>query len=376
MVSRERVLNAFDKKGYDRIPVKHEGTPEINKLIMDHFGLSCYEQVLKVTGDDFRYIEAVYNGPALRRYPDGSFEGWFGSHFKWTDFGEGRYLESASLPYKEVKTIEELDRSRFPKAEYFDFSTLKSQCEALSGEYAIVFGSAGDLSFINGIGRYRGQDQVLMDIIDENPVYMELVKERYKFYFELHKNALQAADGLIDIVHVGEDLGDQLGPMISPALFDKLLAPLYKEYFTMAHSYGARTMMHMCGCVDKFLPRLIEIGLDVYDVVQPTTPEMDIAVLQKNYGENLTFCGSVCAQTTLPYHSVQDVEKEVRRRLDLFPKGGLFLGPSHAIQVGTPLENILALYKTAGSLAETIDDSILNIKASEKKEINLFKLFG
>ena len=37
--------------------------------------------------------------------------------------------------------------------------------------------------------------------------------------------------------------------------------------------------MHMCGCCETFLPRLIELGLDVYDVVQPTTPAMDIAVL-------------------------------------------------------------------------------------------------
>ena len=36
---RERVLSAFERTGYDRIPVKHEGTPEVNREIMDHFGL-------------------------------------------------------------------------------------------------------------------------------------------------------------------------------------------------------------------------------------------------------------------------------------------------------------------------------------------------
>ena len=38
MNSRERVLGAFNRTGYDRIPVKHEGTPEINQMIMDHYG--------------------------------------------------------------------------------------------------------------------------------------------------------------------------------------------------------------------------------------------------------------------------------------------------------------------------------------------------
>lgn len=60
-----------------------------------------------------------------------------------------------------------------------------------------------------------------------------------------------------------------------------------------------------------------------------------------------------------------------------FGKGGLFLGPTHAIQVGSPLENILALYRTAGSLCENIDDSILSIKDDEDQvdKINMSKLY-
>ena len=61
----------------------------------------------------------------------------------------------------------------------------------------------------------------------------------------------------------------------------------------------------------------------------------------------------------------------------LFFEGGLFLGPTHAIQVGSPLENILALYRTAGSLRETIDESILAEQdiGRSTTDINLSKLF-
>ena len=68
--------------------------------------------------------------------------------------------------------------------------------------------------------------------------------------------------------------------------------------------------------------------------------------------------------------------KEVERCKRLFSVGGLFLGPSHAIQVGSPPENIIALYKTAGSLIEDIDDSILSVRDGKKAgEINMAKLF-
>jgi hypothetical protein len=89
MNSRERVLGAFNQTGYDRIPVKHEGTPEINQMIMDHFGLTNMEQLLHVVGDDFRYVEPIYIGPELKEFPDGSVEGYWGERYKYAEFKGG-----------------------------------------------------------------------------------------------------------------------------------------------------------------------------------------------------------------------------------------------------------------------------------------------
>lgn len=377
MNSRERVLSAFNHQGYDRTPVKHEGTPEVNRMLMEHFGLSNTEQLLRVVGDDFRYVEPVYCGPELKTFPDGSVEGYFGERYKYADFDSGRYLEACYLPYAGVNSLEELDRSHFPSADWFDYSTIRSQAEAFHEQgFAVCCGTAGDMDFINSIARARGMEQVLIDLIDDNPVYMEIMQARFEFYYEMHRRILDAAGGLIDFTHVGDDLGNQRGPMIGMNVFERHFADKYGRYFDMIHQHGARSMMHMCGCVERFLPRLIELGLDVYDVVQPTTPQMDIAVLQNRFGDGLTFCGSMCVQTTLAWGTVEDVEREVRRRLTLFPKGGLFLGPTHAIQVGSPVRNILALYQTAGSLAENIDDVIHSVtRSAESNRINLSKLF-
>jgi uroporphyrinogen decarboxylase len=377
MNSRGRVLGAFNRTGFDRIPVKHEATPEINQMIMDHYGLSNMNQLLRVVGDDFRYVEPVYTGPELRKFGDGSVEGYWGERYRYAEFDGGKYLEASYLPFANIHTVNELDRSHFPSPEWFDYSTISQQCVKLSEEgYAICFGTAGDMDFINSIARARGTEQVLVDLITDNPVYLEIMDARYRFYYEMHERVLRAADGMIDFTHIGEDLGTQTAQVIDFNIFEKHFVPKFEKYFDMVHSYGARTMMHMCGCVRAFLPRLIELGLDVYDVVQPTTPEMDIAVLQKDFGERLTFCGSVCVQTTIAFGSAEDVVNEVDRRKRLFSEGGLFLGPSHAIQVGSPLDNIVALYKSAGSLTENIDDSILSITDGKHAgEINMSKLF-
>lgn len=378
MNARQRVLNAFDRRGYDRIPVKHEGTPEVNQMLMDHFGLTNLEQLLCVLGDDFRYVEPVYCGLELKTFPDGSVEGYFGERYKYAQFETGRYLEACHLPFAGVDRLEDLDRSHFPSADWFDYSTVRPQAEALHARgLAVCIGTAGDMDFINGIARARGMEQVLIDLIDDNPVYLEIMQARFEFFYEVQRRTLEAAGGLVDFAHAGDDFGNQRGPMISPAVFERHFAPKYGQYFAMVHSHGARTMMHMCGCVERFLPRLIELGLDVYDVVQPTTPSMDIAVLQGRFGDRLTFCGSMCVQTTLAWGSLHNVEREVLRRLELFPRGGLFLGPTHAVQAGSPLENVLAMYRTAGSLCEKIDEAVLSLgtDGDGTDRINLAKLF-
>jgi len=372
-------MGATNRTGYDRIPVKHEGTPEIDQMLMDYFGLDNHEQLLRVLGSDFRYVEPTYTGPELRTFPDGSIEGYFGERYKYAQFDGGKYLESSYLPYADVQTLEELDRSHFPSADWFDYSTIRKQCEQFAKQdMAICCGTAGDMDFINSIARCRGTEQVLVDLIEDNEVYLAIMDARFEFFYEQHRRMLEAGDGLIDFAHVGDDLGNQTGPMIGPDLFERHFAAKYKKYFEMVHSFGARNKMHMCGCVNIFLPRLIELGLDVYDVVQPTSPEMDIAVLEGKYGENLLFCGTVCVQSTIAFGTPADVEHAVKRRLDLFRDGGLILGPTHAIQVGSPLENILALYRAAGSLTEKEDigKKIRSIRASAPDgKINMSKLF-
>jgi len=376
MTSRERVLSATERKGYDRIPIKHEGTPEVNHMIKEHFGLKNDEQMLIVLGDDFRYVEPEYIGPELKTFPDGSIEGYFGERYKYIQFEGGRYPEPVFQPFAGIEKLKDLDKSHFPSADWFDYSNVYNNAKSIhEGGFAVCMGTAGDMDFINGISRARGMEEVLMDLVDNNEAFLEILDARFKFYYETQENILKESKGLIDFAHAGEDLGNQLGPMISMEIFDRHFSLKYKKYFKMVHNYGARTMMHMCGTVWPFLDRLIEIGLDVYDVVQPTTPENSIGELARIFGDRIIFQGSMDVQKELAWGTPEEVRREVQRRLELFPEGGLILGPSHAAQPGSPLENILAMYSEAGSLMKEIPDWVYKIRGQDSTELNMSKLF-
>lgn len=75
---------------------------------------------------------------------------------------------------------------------------------------------------------------------------------------------------------------------------------------------------------------------------------MDPARLKREYGEHLTFWGTVDIQEVLPFGKPEDVANEVKLRLQTVGKGGgLIIAPAHNIQPEVPLENILAFYETA-----------------------------
>ena len=48
-----------------------------------------------------------------------------------------------------------------------------------------------------------------------------------------------------------------------------------------------------------------------------------------------------------------EMREKLELRKKLFKQGGMIIAPTHDIQVGTPIENILAMYEAIGSLGKS-----------------------
>jgi uroporphyrinogen decarboxylase len=348
MTPKERVLSALAYQGYDRLPTFYQCTPEFDQQLKQHLGVADDEELAAVLGVDMIEVGPRYVGPELKHYPDGSWDGLFGERYANIPHETGTYPEAIYLPYKDVTSVEALAEMSFPSADWYDYSTIRQQCEQ-SADYAVVCGNAGMPDFINGIARCRGVEQVLLDIGNEDAVYLKLMEKRHGYYYEWTERVLQAAEGLVDILALGEDYGSQRGLLLSPRKFDRLFRPFLRDYIDLAHRHGAKAMLHSCGSVRDLIPRFIDMGLDVLDVVQVDAAGMDIRELHQEYYGKIAFRGTVSVQSTLPFGTMDDVRREVALRQALFGDGGLIIGPTHQIQPLTPVENVLEMYRAIGS---------------------------
>jgi uroporphyrinogen-III decarboxylase len=132
--------------------------------------------------------------------------------------------------------------------------------------------------------------------------------------------------------------------LISPNHWRHFLKPRVATFIAdlKAINPAVKVAYHSDGNILPIIPELIEIGLDILNPIQPAS--MDPAHLKREFGDKLCFWGSIDEQHTLPFGTPDSVRAEVLERLDTIGSGGgLIIGPTHHVQLDTPLENFWAM---------------------------------
>jgi len=269
------------------------------------------------------------------------------------------YFDSIYHPLKKINTIQELKKqdlrstmwSMAPVDEKA-LGDLHKRVKTLyeTTDYALMLNGAGGI--YEWAQDLRGWDVFMMDLAS-NPKFAGylldiLVEENIK---RLEK-ILPVVGGYVQIIQVGDDLGLQDGPQLSPELYRKIVKPRHKKLYQYVKKYSsAYLFLHTCGSVYEFIPDFIEMGVDILNPVQVSAKNMDTRRLKREFGKYITFWGGGCdTQKVLPFGTQEKVTKEVKRRTeDLAPEGGFVFTQVHNIQVGVPPENIMAMYNAVKS---------------------------
>ena len=395
MTSRERVLTALRHEEPDRVPVDFGGMrstgialqayvrlkeflgykksrprlydlmqwlaepeePMLQRLGGDVVQLHRYQPTFGIAIDEWRQWKTPDGIPCLvpaefrpARNKQGEWEVRENGRVIAKMPADGHWFDQVYFPLAEANTFSDIDRFEIPKVTDAEVNYLRREAKRLHDETNFAILGAFGANLLEG-GHFDWGYQKFMTVLSENCALAEYYLDRLtESHIECLRRYLPAVKNYIQVIQVGDDLGMQTGPQISPQMYREIFKPRHSRiYHFIKQNSDLFVFLHTCGSVYALIPDLIEAGVDIFNPVQIGAAGMEPARLKREFGRHLVFWGGGCdTQTTLLRGSVADVQQEVKKLIGIFaPGGGFVFTQVHNILREIPPEKIIVMYDAA-----------------------------
>jgi uroporphyrinogen decarboxylase len=353
MTSRERVLRAFGREPGlpDRMPLQFD----LCRTLIEAFGkklairpdyaVSYYEDLTyRISANGIRTALGsdciVVGGTVPSGYVPETVAGdvtrnEFGMHMKPTPL----YVEVVKCPLEAAESRADIDAYPFPDPDAPGrFDAARSDIERFGGEFFVI----GDveLSLFELAWHLAGMEKYLMAMA-MGEEWVDALDERVERWTA--RLALQLVRVGVDALWFGEDLGSQTSTLISPQQWRSRYKPRHRRIIEAVKAANSRVIviMHSDGVVAPLIEDFIEMGVDVYNPVQPNVPGSDPEELERNYGGRISFFGGIDQQVLLPRGDTAAIAAELTRRAKIMGRrGGYLMAPAHIIQADVSMETV------------------------------------
>lgn len=327
MEMRQRIIDAINHKDSGYVPWNIELTSHFAKKMQTETGCSDCDQAL---GNHMLRLKYKKNSVSA----DGLETDLFG--VRWTRADDGGDVGVvAHYPIQE----QGFAAYRFPSV---DATFALSVCARLARETERFRMFSITMGFFERAWSLMGMEDVLAGMALHEP-------EVEAIFAAIQEHHLALLDLVLphefEALYFGDDWGQQRGLIMGPDHWRTYIKPGVAALFAKARAAGKLIVLHSCGDLREIMPDLIEIGVDVYNTVQPKI--YDLKTLKREYGKDLTFYGGISTQQFLPTASRQETIAMTKRVLGLMGQGGGYiLSPTHSVTPDIPVDVILAMVET------------------------------
>ena len=183
----------------------------------------------------------------------------------------------------------------------------------------------------------RGYENLLFDMMDKEPRLWELIQLVEEFNLGIIRHYLECG---VDVMTYGEDLGMQVGPMLSPDQFRTYIKPSYQRIIRPAKEKGIPIHMHSDGDIRTLVDDLIDGGVEIINL-QDLVNGIDWIAER--------FSGKVCVDLDIDRQKItrfgtpKEIDELIRKEVSSIatPQGGLTM--IYGLYPGIPLENVKAV---------------------------------
>jgi uroporphyrinogen decarboxylase len=241
-----------------------------------------------------------------------------------------------------IRSWQDFERFRWPKVEEFDFFPFEYLNAHLPDGMGLISSHGGGVfEHITWMMSLEGFCATLVS----DPSLVKAVADRLgALMVEFYKHLLDL-DRLVAIFP-GDDMGYNVGTIVSPADLRKHFLPWHKRFAAMAHAKGLPYFLHSCGNVEKIMEDLItDVRIDGKHSFENNI--MPVQDFQARYGARIAALGGLDLNI-LGASSPDEVRKETRKLLEACGLAGRYaLGSGNSIPSFVPVQNYLAMVDEA-----------------------------
>ncbi len=357
MTGRERTLRALSFQPVDRVPVAG-GLLNNWELLAEIAGADDFWAAPRRNlFEAFRRLgcDAIL-GPVMPKHPDSMTEGHDGRSTGFSKVGEISPLRTPEEIAQRAEAAPDSAEVRHgfdQQAAYDEYVALMTNGQREAGDMLLIPHCLGYAPwFPTSSGEFDYEAFLMACALYPEPL-AHLFRARGE-HSRLRMEAVAQATrdrGLLPLLWTGTDLCGRNGPMLAPALLERLYFPVLARALEPLKQAGMRVVWHCDANYRAILPQMIALGLDGFQGLYEEAGGMrleDLAQMSAASGDPLTVFGSVLTWGALSRGTPDDVRRDVDRCLAAArQRGGLLLAPSSSIGPEAPKENVLAMYQHA-----------------------------
>ena len=183
----------------------------------------------------------------------------------------------------------------------------------------------------------RGYENLILDMADEEPLLWELIALVENFNRGIIQNYLDCG---AEIMTYGEDLGMQIGPMLSPAHFRKYIKPSYQRLIRPAKEKGLPIHMHSDGDIRTLVDDIIDGGVEILNLQDLVN---GIDWIKEKFAGKICIDLDIDRQTVTRFGTPKEIDDLIRREVSTIgsKQGGLMM--IYGLYPDIPLENVTAV---------------------------------
>lgn len=191
-------------------------------------------------------------------------------------------------------------------------------------------------SMMGWIRNWMGVENMSYLMADDRDCYADMVNTLADLTCWSIDQIIPRMSTVPDIGFGWEDICGKSGPLVSPTIFDKCVAPGYRKIRDKLDSYGVPLLgVDTDGYVELLIPNWLEAGVNVQFPIERGTWQAFPEAIRRKFGKELRIIGGFDKMVLEKGRAA--IDREIADRLDLIRQGGYLMEPDHLITPGVPL---------------------------------------